>query len=405
MIPHLLKNVWNRKGSYLLLGFEFLVCFLIASAVAISVIYSFDNYRRPLGFEYRDVWLVAMNPSGRSSWDMEGLVTKEDSVAMQQVYRVLQGFEETVAVAEDEPVPFMGSTWSDSPEINGRQVTYYLSHASDGLGQVLRLDLVAGRWFISTDSPADDALAREAVVLNQSLARSLFGDGDAVGRSIVIRDNQEISVVGVVSDHRFMGPFVDPYNYMFYRRRLDRPLSADLPTQFLVRVRPGTPRSFERKLYTSLRAAAPGWEAAITKLEEKRAILIRDEVRRLSLYLVVGGSLLLMVALGLVGVLWQSVTQRTREIGIRRATGAGARQIHAQFTGEVLVLTTVAVVVGMVLVAHSAVLDLFPGVGTEVYAAGLLSAAAMLYLLVIGAALYPGWLATRVKPAEALHCE
>jgi putative ABC transport system permease protein len=401
MIHHLLKNVWNRKSGYMLLGLEFLVCFLIASAVAISGLDALNNYRRPLGFEYRDVWLVAMNPTGRSSFGMEEVITEEDSTTMQQVYRTLQGFEETVVVAEDEPAPFMGSVWSDAPEINGQQVRYYLCHAGDGLNEVLRLDLVAGRWF----EPSDNAAIGEPVVINQSLARSLFGDGDAVGRSVVIRDKQEISVIGVVSDHRFMGPFVDPYHFVFYRARLDRPISAGLPTQFLVRVHPGTPRSFEKKLYTSLRAVAPGWEATITKLDEKRAGLIRDEVRRLSLYLVVGGSLLLMVALGLVGVLWQSVTQRTREIGIRRAVGAEARRIYAQFTGEMLVLTTGAVVLGMVLVLHSAVLDLFPGVSAGIYTAGLLSAAAVLYGLVIAAALYPGWLATRVQPAQALHHE
>lgn len=403
MIHHLLKNVWNRKGGYGLLGLEFLVCFLIASVVAISGFSALNSYRRPLGFEYRDVWLVAMNASGRSWFGMKEIVTVEDSTAMRQVYRTLQGLEETVAVAEDEPAPFTGSVWSDAPEINGQQVVYYLSHAGDGLAEVLHLDLVAGRWF----EPSDNAMVGEPVVINQSLARSLFGNEDAVGRSVFIRDKQKISVVGVVSDHRFQGPFVDPdpYHYMFYRARLDRPVSAGLPTQFLVRVRPGTPRSYEKKLYTSLRAVAPGWEAAITKLDEKRASLIRDEVRRLSLYLVVGGSLLLMVTLGLVGVLWQSVTQRTREIGIRRATGAQARQIYTQFTGEMLVLTTVAVVVGVGLVLNSAVLDLFPSVGAGIYAAGLLSAAAVLYLLVIGAALYPGWLATRIQPAQALHCD
>ena len=402
MIRHLLRNVWNRKSGYTLLGFEFLVCFLIASAVIISGIYSLDNYRRPLGFEYRDVWLVEMNRNGRSSFGMGEKAALEDSTAMQQVYRTLREFDETIAVAEEGPAPFTGSMSSNSISIAGRDSMYHLGRASDGLAEVLRLDLVAGRWF----EPSDDAAVGEPVVINKSLARFVFGDGDAVGKSFGTGGNREVSVVGVVADHRYRGPFIeDHYHYMFYRARLDRPISAGLPTQFLVRVHPGTPRSFEKKLYTSLRPAAPGWEAKISTLAEKRADLIRDEVRRLSLYLVVGGSLLLMVALGLVGVLWQSVTQRTQEIGIRRATGAEARQIYTQFTGEMLVLTTGAVVLGVVLVLNSAVLDLFPSVGAGVYAAGLLSAALVLYLLVIGAALYPGWLATRVQPAQALHHE
>lgn len=401
MMRHLLKNVWNRRSSYTLLGLEFLVCFLIASVMAISGIYALNNYRRPLGFEYRNVWLVAMNPSGLTSFEMEEKAAIEDSVAMQQVYRTLREFEETIAVAEDGPAPFTGSMSSNSITIKGQESMYYLSRAGDGLAEVLQLDLVAGRWFNSSDNAATG----EPVVINTSLARFMFGDEEAVGKSLNIGGNREISVAGVVSGHRFMGPFEDPYHFMFYRGRLDRPISAGLPAQFLVRVHPGTPRNFEKKLHPALRAAAPGWEAKISTLSEKRASFIRDEVQRLLLYLVLGGSLLLMVALGLVGVLWQSVTQRTREIGIRRAVGADARWIYVQFASEILVLTTLAVVVGVVLVLHSAVLDLFPSVSAGVYAAGLLAAAVVLYLLVIAAALYPGWLATRIQPAEALHYE
>ena len=61
---------------------------------------------------------------------------------------------------------------------------------------------------------------------------------------------------------------------------------------------------------------------------------------------VVAGFLMLMVALGLTGVLWQNVTQRTREIGLRRAKGATARRIHRQILGELLVMTTLALAAG-----------------------------------------------------------
>ena len=101
----------------------------------------------------------------------------------------------------------------------------------------------------------------------------------------------------------------------------------------------------------------------------------------------------------------ESVTRRTQEIGIRRAAGADAGRICLQFVGEILALTTVAVLLGVLLIFHSALFDLFPSVTAWVYTCGLLMAAAILYLLVTAAALYPGWMAARVQPAEALHYE
>jgi len=156
---------------------------------------------------------------------------------------------------------------------------------------------------------------------------------------------------------------------------------------YLIRVRPGTPSFLEKQIAGQLRSVAPQWVPDIKQLEEGRAEIIWDRVRLYVLYILISGALLLLVALGLVGVLWQSVTQRTQEIGIRRAAGATRGQIYLQFAGEMLALTTVAVAAGAVLVVHSAALDLFPTVDLRVYAAGLLTAAAILYLLVTAAAL------------------
>src|SRR5262249_38996297 len=66
---------------------------------------------------------------------------------------------------------------------------------------------------------------------------------------------------------------------------------------------------------------------------------------------VVAGFLLLMVALGLTGVVWQNVTQRVREVGLRRAKGARIEDIHRQILGELAVMTSFALIVA---VAHRA---------------------------------------------------
>jgi putative ABC transport system permease protein len=120
---------------------------------------------------------------------------------------------------------------------------------------------------------------------------------------------------------------------------------------------------------------------------------------------VIATFLLLMVALGLVGVMWQNVTQRTREIGLRRATGASAGAIRRQVVGEMLLMAGFGVVAGAAVVAQLPILGWFAGLGGGTLVLALLVAAALVAGLTIACGIYPSRLATAVRPAEALHHE
>src|SRR6185436_20475381 len=95
-------------------------------------------------------------------------------------------------------------------------------------------------------------------------------------------------------------------------------------------------------------------------LSEMKAKYQDRHVVPLGIAALVAAFLIVMVALGLTGVLWQNVTKRTKEIGLRRATGATARQISLQIMGETWILTTLALVVGSVIVLQLPLLDLLP---------------------------------------------
>jgi putative ABC transport system permease protein len=108
------------------------------------------------------------------------------------------------------------------------------------------------------------------------------------------------------------------------------------------------------------------------------------------------------------GVLWQNVTRRTREFGLRRAHGATARAISRQIVAEFLVLTTFAVLAGVVLLAQIPLLPFPPDltlVPRSVFLFGTVLAVAAMYGVTALCAWYPSRLATRVPPAEALHYE
>src|SRR4029079_4607096 len=120
------------------------------------------------------------------------------------------------------------------------------------------------------------------------------------------------------------------------------------------------------------------------------------------------GFLLLMVALGLTGVVWQSVTQRIREFGLRRAKGATIPNIRAQVLTEVAIMTSIALAVAVVLVAQLPLLPLareLRVVTAPVVVGSIVFSVFAIYALTLLCGWQPSRLATRIQPAEALHYE
>jgi putative ABC transport system permease protein len=112
-----------------------------------------------------------------------------------------------------------------------------------------------------------------------------------------------------------------------------------------------------------------------------------------------------MVALGLTGVLWQSVTRRTREIGLRRAMGASGPNVHRQILAEVALLSTIAVIAGSIVILQLPILGAFKIVTPAAFTLGFVTSLATIYALTILCGLYPSWLASRLQPADALRYE
>jgi putative ABC transport system permease protein len=116
--------------------------------------------------------------------------------------------------------------------------------------------------------------------------------------------------------------------------------------------------------------------------------------------------LLLMVGFGLFGVLWQNTTLRIPELGLRRAVGATPTQVYGQIVAEQMVLSTLAIVLGLVLLVQLPVTGaLGQALNWAVFGAAALLSALLIYLISLLCALYPGWRASRLSPTEALHYE
>jgi putative ABC transport system permease protein len=181
---------------------------------------------------------------------------------------------------------------------------------------------------------------------------------------------------------------------------LDRP-----PRNLVVKVRPGTPVEFEEQLAKRLQAVAPAWSFVVKPLAQMRESSFRLRLTPLIAGGIVALFLMVMVGLGLIGVLWQNLLQRTREMGLRRAAGASRSNVHAQVLLEQMILTSFGVLLGVVLVAQIPLLDLISFISPKIFTGGIVLSMLSIYLLAALCALYPSAMASRVQPAEALRYE
>jgi len=413
MIRHWMRLIWNRKRANFLIMIEIFISFLVLEGVGLIAAQYVYNYRHPLGFSIENVWTINVDPKSHD----DDASRKRDRETMRQLLLTLRDMPEVEAAAGTFTPPYGNSSWISGVTTNGHSLDYGVNQATDGFRDVFSLDLRGGRWF----SHEDDAATDQPLVINERFARAVFGDVDPIGK-IIPQDPKPSSsndptdppkpmrVIGVVSEFRQHGEFSTLDNYAFRRVNLDDAASQmGMPTRVVIKVKPGTTVVFEERLTRQLQAVARDWSFEIKRVEDMRSDTLQQFLIPAAILGTIACFLLLMVALGLTGVVWQNVTQRVREIGLRRAKGARIEDIHRQILGELAVMTSFALFVAVALVAQLPLLPLPAGVFAMIsgsaFAASIAISVLTIYGLTIGCGWYPARLATRIQPAEALHYE
>ncbi|MEM7352328.1 MAG: ABC transporter permease [Acidobacteriota bacterium] len=402
MIHHMLKIVWNRKSSNALIILEVFVSFLVVFAVTAALIFSWSTYQRPLGYEWEDVWHVLFRLGDTENLDKEA--TAEANETVKRLVREIETLDPVVRAAAGHYPPYLRDDWSWSwTTSDEREIRTEIIRATPEFAEALQIETVGGRWFEASDA----AMHWKPVVINRRLARDLFGDEDPIGQRVdkgePDEDDDELRVVGLIEDYRKGGELAAPRNILFQPAWMDG--SGPPLTHLAIRLTPGTSAAFEETLTERMQEVAPEWSFSVRQLATKREQYLRLTLAPLFAAGVVAGFLILMVALGLVGVLWQNVTQRTLEVGLRRAKGATRPHIHWQILGEMMTIATLGMALGILVVVQVPVLGWFSFLDLSTYVRAFVVSIATIYLLSAVCGLYPSWLAARIQPAEALHYE
>lgn len=259
--------------------------------------------------------------------------------------------------------------------------------------------LVAGRDF--TD--ADGATAPRVAIINESLARYLFGERSAVGEQLTLGAPKPATIVGVVADLRMSAPRPGSPPAIYF------PLAQSTPSGYAtISIRA---RSDPLALVPSVRAAVRSVDpeqpvAGVTTMDQVLAEFMAP--RRFNALLLGSFAALALVlaALGLYGVISYIVTQRTREIGIRMALGAERRDVVQAVLLQGMGLAVAGVVLGVM--ASLALTRVLAGLLFEVQSRDpFVFAFAPLLLLAVAALaiVIPARRASCVDPAIALRAE
>ena len=265
--------------------------------------------------------------------------------------------------------------------------------------ETLGMRIVSGRAFEEGDGPR----APRSVILSEGLARQLWPRGNAVGRRLMVdystAGTYPYDVLGVVSDVRFGGPRSEPRQEI-YIPHAQRPYLvmnvAVKSTQEPWRLAPAV-----RAVLRDLDPQKPA--QGLHPLEELLGATYARDREAMIVLTVFAAAATLLALFGVHGVLVHLVRERTREIGIRMAIGAGRRQVLAFVAGHGLRLTARGLALGLVLAAASArtLESILFGVSPADPRSALLAAAFLLASLVVS--LHPAWRATRIDAAEVLR--
>lgn len=345
-----------------------------------------------LGYQVDRTVAVRVDPSVRFASDEERLTYYSEILDGVTALPVI----EAAGMSDMLPMAFNRRWDARDPQGDPERAVFpYVRVVSDGYLDAMALTLLSGRDFTRADGPDEAPVA----LVNEVLAEQLWGEADPIGRT-VSSSGGDYRVVGVVRPTRQLSVDQEPGPELFFTMRQVPDQSA---VHLILRGRQDAD-----DLVASARGVIGSIDASIP-LDE--VVRIRDVVdasvapRRFTVLLLTGFAVfaLVLAALGIYAVISYSVSQRRMEIGIRVALGATAGRVQTALVREILTLTAMGLLVGLLLARSTSRLleGLLFGVSamdplSYLLVAGLLGGSALL------AAYTPARRAARAHPLDAL---
>jgi len=319
-----------------------------------------------------------------------------------QRVRALPGVE---AAAYARGVPLSYGSFSSSPiavdgyELppTGQSPDELYNEVSPDYFATMGIPLIAGREF----TRADDENAPRVAIVNQTMVARYWRGQNPIGQRLQVKGDWA-RVVGVVKDSKYYSMEETPRAFFYVPLRQYFEIEPD------IHIRTTQPlQSIQAALIREVRALDPNLALyEMITLQELANRTTSEQLVAVALVALFGGLALLLASVGLYGVISYTVSQSTRELGLRMALGAGPSNVLRLVLSRGLLLTTTGIMIGIALA-----LLLTRLLGHLLYQVSprdplaFLAAFAVMIVASTAACFLPAWRATRTDPMRALRAE
>jgi putative ABC transport system permease protein len=307
----------------------------------------------------------------------------------------------TAIVALDRSSSVQGPTGSPISSVS-------ISGSSAGWDEFTLGSFIAGHNFL----PSDVLASRAVVVLSQPLAHRLFGPLDPLTRTVRL-DGRPFTVVGVFEPvGNIFGDSNQNFAVIPYTASLKHLRTWDGMLRGLIVTADGsTQQEAMDQVIASLRGMRtlrPAEENNFALIRQEQVLETFNKITGVFFIVMLGLSsvALLVGGVGVIAIMMISVTERTREIGVRKALGARRGEILWQFLFEASTLTVVGAAAGMILGAGAAwLIRTATPIPATIQPGAVAAALVMAAIAGVFFGLVPAWRASRMDPVEALRYE
>jgi len=350
------------------------------------------------GFETRGVLVMNFNLLREGYTPARGATFYEQTVERVSGLPGVQG----AAIAQVPPLAggFARSVFPEGADTTttGR-ILVQVNTVGTGYFQAIGIPLVRGRDF----TRADTATTPKVVIVNQTMAEQFWKGEEAIGKRFkFFGDTDYTTVIGVARDSKYNGVAEDPQNFIY------QPLAQNYTAQATLHVRTaGDAASLANAVRGVTRELDPSLSVFnVRTLEEQVRNSLQPLTMNVLMLTVFGALALLLASIGLYAVASYSVSQRTREIGVRMALGAQPSSVVGLVLGQGMTLVGIGLAIGLV-TAYSAagLMSSLVQVANPHDPVTFLTTAAGLGTVALLASYIPARRATRIDPLIALRTD
>lgn len=399
------RSLVHNKARFWLIALEVALTLAIVANCVNWMLDLRAEYRRDTGMEEENVLIVHTEP-----WAAE--FKDEDFVDAQREQDIdrLKGIPGVLGVAAMHQIPLSGggSNTGRKPigsEMDTLPAPYFV--VTEDIVDALGVELIEGRTFTQADFDERrvneelevDASQHYNIVVSKPFADAMYPDGDALGKQIESKGSERVNtIVGIVKEMHNSWPSWEKRDQVMLIP--GRP-GDDRRMRYAVRVEPEAVTTAYTEIEEMMLAINPGRIVSVRTMAEikKETFSVTNALVKMLSGVIF--FLILVTSLGIVGLTASAVTQRTRQIGTRRALGATKVDIVRYFLVENWLITGFGLIFGVgmtyglnYLLVHFAEV---PKMDPVLLGGGV----AMLWLTGVLAALAPALKATSVAPEVA----